>query len=128
MTRVPSTRPETVVPLSSSPFFRRSAAAFMRSSEPVSELTSEPALGFLNLSNETNKNAFSQFQCNQHIQRAHFQNYTKTNLIHGKKLKEKIYEQKIHNNNNNNNKYDLSNNKFEEIVLVLFIRCMQTQR
>lgn len=46
LTRVPSTRPDTVVWLSSKPFFRRSAAAFMRSSEPVS-LTSDPALGFL---------------------------------------------------------------------------------
>lgn len=45
LTRVPSTRPETVGPVSSMPFFRRSAAAFMRSSEPVSLI--EPELWFL---------------------------------------------------------------------------------
>lgn len=54
LTRVPSTRSDTVVPLSSKPFFRRSAAAFMRSSEPVS-LASDPALGFLNKKKKTRK-------------------------------------------------------------------------
>lgn len=51
LTRVPSTRPETVgtVPLSLSmaPFFRRSAADFIRSSEPVSLIGIELELGFL---------------------------------------------------------------------------------
>lgn len=54
LTRVPSTRPDTVVWFSSKPFFRRSAAAFMRSSEPVS-LTSDPALGFLDSLKEREK-------------------------------------------------------------------------
>lgn len=47
LTRVTSTRPETFVPLSSKPFFLRSAAAFIRSKEPVSFTPSDPALGFL---------------------------------------------------------------------------------
>lgn len=47
LTRVPSTRSDTVVTLSSNPFFLRSAAAFIRSSEPVSLITMDPALGFL---------------------------------------------------------------------------------
>uniref|UniRef100_A0A2M3ZQN1 Putative secreted peptide n=1 Tax=Anopheles braziliensis TaxID=58242 RepID=A0A2M3ZQN1_9DIPT len=53
LTRVPSTRPDSVgpVPLSPSspaaPFFRRSTADFMRSSEPVSLIGIELELGFL---------------------------------------------------------------------------------